>query len=122
MRGRRGKTSSASVVMARKLRKEMTPAERVLFEALRGRKLAGLKFRRQHPFAQYILDNYCVEKRLVIEADGGGHLVPDQVAHDAARTEFLNAEGILVLRFPNETILNELDTVLESILQVANAR
>jgi len=108
--------------MARKLRKEMTPAERVLFEALRGRKLAGLKFRRQHPFAQYILDNYCVEKRLVIEADGGGHLEPDQVAHDAARTEFLNAEGILVLRFPNETILNELDTVLESILQVANAR
>ncbi|MBI4671433.1 MAG: DUF559 domain-containing protein [Chloroflexi bacterium] len=63
-RGKRGTTSAITVHTARALRQEMTPAETVLYEALRGRRLGGLKFRRQHPYGRYILDNYCVEKRL----------------------------------------------------------
>jgi len=120
--GRRGKTTRKTVLKARALRQEMTPAETKLCEALRGRKLAGLKFRRQHPYAQYILDNYCVEKRLVVEADGGVHLELEQAAHDQARSEFLATEGILVLRFPNEMILSHLETVLKQISEVAGAR
>lgn len=121
-RGKRGKTSSKTVVKARALRQEMTPAEIKLYQALRGRKLAGLKFRRQHPYAQYILDNYCVEKKLVVEADGSGHLDPDQAALDQARSEFLATEGILVVRFPNEMILNHLETVLKKIDEVTGTR
>jgi very-short-patch-repair endonuclease len=81
-----------------------------------------LKFRRQHPYAQYILDNYCIEKRLVVEADGGLHLDADQALRDQARTEFLATEGILVLRFTNEKILNDVQAVLKKIIEVANTR
>lgn len=104
------------------MRQEMTPAEKIMYDALRGRKLAGLKFRRQHPYAQYILDNYCVEKRLVVELDGSVHRDPAQVAHDQARTEFLASEGILVLRFQNDSVLNNLASVLKQIAQIADTR
>src|SRR4030095_1310021 len=94
----RGKTTRRTVLTGSEFRKEMTPAEQVLWDALRGRQLAGLKFRRQHPFGSYILDFCCVEKRLVVEADGGVHLDPDQMKLDQARTELLKGEGLFVMR------------------------
>ena len=121
-RGLRGKTSAKTVYTARALRQAMTPAEKILYAALRGRKLAGLKFRRQHPFGQYILDFYCVEKKLVVEADGGGHLEPEQIAWDEARSEYLAEQGILILRFPNHQILNELENVLDQIVKIVSTR
>jgi very-short-patch-repair endonuclease len=106
-------TSRAIQEQARKLRKEMTPAEQVLWKNLRGRRLEGLKFRRQHPLGRFIVDFYCAEHRLVIELDGGIH--QDQQEYDQARTEVLQDYGYRVLRFPNEAVLQRLDDVLQTI-------
>jgi len=95
----RGKASARIVQAAREQRRQQTPAEKKLWEALRSRRLAGLKFRRQHPFQQFILDMFCVEYQL--EVDGGIHDDPAQAAHDTERTAFLEARGIRVLRFKN---------------------
>jgi very-short-patch-repair endonuclease len=113
----RGKTSAAIVKQAREFRRNPTPAEQKLWDALRGRKLAGLKFRRQHPYEQFVLDVFCVEHQLAVEADGGVHLTPDQTARDAARTEFLQARGIKVLRFTNQEIETNLPRVLKRIVE-----
>ena len=97
----RGKASARIVQAAREQRRQQTPAEKKLWEALRSRRLAGLKFRRQHPFQQFILDMFCVEYQLEVEGDGGIHDDPAQAAHDTERTAFLEARGIRVLRFKN---------------------
>ena len=104
---------------ARHLRKHLTPAEIRLWSALSRRKLAGLKFRRQHPVGQFIVDFYCPSCKLVIEVDGEIHL--QQKAYDNARTEQLQSFGYRVLRFTNEEVLSDLQTVLAHIVQVAKA-
>jgi very-short-patch-repair endonuclease len=112
----RGSTPSIEA-SALELRREMTPAEVRLWNALKDRKLGGLKFRAQHPVGRFILDFYCPSQRLVIELDGGVH--EEQLEYDQARTEFLNAYGYRVIRFPNEEVLTNLTSVLKQILQVA---
>ncbi len=87
----------------------------MLWSALRGRQMAGLKFRRQHPIGQVILDFYCVEKRLAVEVDGEVHLDPQQAAHDEDRTEYLATQGICVLRFTNAEVEHRLPEVLKKI-------
>ncbi|MCM1983973.1 endonuclease domain-containing protein [Lyngbya confervoides] len=99
---------------ARSLRRRSTPAEARLWEALRRRKLAGYKFRRQHPVGRFILDFYCPELKLVIEIDGGIH--EHQKDYDEDRTAQLEASGDRVLRFSNDEVLHHLPTVLERIL------
>jgi len=101
---------------ARELRRNATDAEEILWRALRNRRLAGLKFRRQHPYHGYILDFYCHEHRLAIELDGGGHADPAQRAHDEHRSRVLAQEGIRVLRYWNNDVLQNLEGVLEDIL------
>ena len=113
----RGITSSVIVQVAREARRKPTPAEQKLWEAIRGRKLAGLKFRRQHPYDRFILDAFCVEHQLEIEIDGGIHSNSDQLAYDAARTEYLNLHDIRVLRFTNDQVLDHLDEVLSDVLK-----
>lgn len=98
---------------ARELRQEMTPAEEKLWQQLRNRKLAGLKFRRQHPVGRFIVDFYCPACRLVVEIDGDIH--DRQRERDAVRTEDLAAYGYRLLRFRNEQVLNDLETVLTAI-------
>ena len=100
---------------ARELRRRLTLPEVVLWTALRGRRLAGLRFRRQHPIGPYILDFYCDEIRLAIEVDGQGHEHPDQLAHDRRRTAWLDAQGISVARFAARDVLGEIDPVLADI-------
>lgn len=78
----RGQSSYTIVHAARELRRDMTSAEKKLWEALRKRRLNGLKFRRQHPVAQFILDFYCVERQLAVEVDGGVHATLEQAARD----------------------------------------
>ena len=102
---------------ARNLRQNMTSAEQVLWEALKGRQVAGLKFRCQHPVGPFILDFYCPARKLVVEVDGGVH--DGQAEYDAARTQQLNDYGYQVLRFRNDEVLNKLDSVLERVRQVA---
>ena len=95
------------------LRRNMTKAERALWAELRDRRLAGFKFRRQHPLGPYVLDFFCEANKLVIEVDGGQHA--DDPARDAARTAWLEAHGCRVLRFWNNEVLANLPAVLTTI-------
>jgi very-short-patch-repair endonuclease len=92
----------------------MTDAERRLWAALRGRRLQGYKFRRQHPLGSFVLDFVCMEHRLVIEADGGQH--SDNEA-DRRRTRWLESRGWRVIRFWNNEILSNTEGVVETILR-----
>lgn len=98
---------------ARELRRASTAAEDLLWQELRNRKLAGLKFRRQHPLNNYIADFYCSEKQLVIEVDGNIHNKQEVKEHDEARTQDLASMGIQVLRFTN----SEVETAITQVLQ-----
>ena len=97
----------------RSLRNSATDAERALWVRLRGRQLERCKFRRQHPFGDYILDFACLERRVVVELDGSQHF--DATAYDEARTQFLQAAGFVVLRFWNNEVFGDIDGVLEVI-------
>ena len=103
---------------ARKMRQEPTTAEKLLWSRLRRNQLGGYKFRRQHPIGPYIVDFCCVEKKLIIEADGDVHAFQEK--QDRERTEWLEAEGYRVLRFANENILQQTEMVLETILAVCD--
>jgi very-short-patch-repair endonuclease len=104
------------------LRHDSTDAERALWRLLRGRQLAGRKFRRQHEFGGFVLDFFCADAHLAIEVDGGQHLTEEGVARDLERTRFLEANGIRVLRFTNTQVLSEIDAVGEAILRELLAR
>jgi very-short-patch-repair endonuclease len=102
-----------TVQRARSLRKDMTYAERRIWFALRDRRFAGWKFRRQAPFDQYILDFVCFDAKLVIEVDGGQH--DARAAYDARRSVHLEKSGFRVLRFWNNEVLKNLEGVLTMI-------
>ncbi len=99
--------------LKRELRKNQTPAERVLWEALRNRKLNGMKWRRQANIDIFIADFLCPEHRLIIEVDGGIH--DDQQERDSLRTEVIGDHDYTVIRFKNEEILHRLPDVLQRI-------
>jgi len=101
----------------RQLRRQSTDAELLLWRLLRGRQRGGAKFRRQHQVGPYVLDLYCPEQRVAVEADGAQHLTVEGVARDAVRTRYLESKGIRVLRFTNAQILTETDAVVEAIAQ-----
>jgi very-short-patch-repair endonuclease len=103
---------------ARRLRRDQTDAERVLWGHLRGRRLAGWKFKRQAPIARYIVDFVCADASLIVELDGGQHA--ERVAYDQIRTAELEAMGYLVRRFWNNEVLQNTDGVLEDILSTLN--
>jgi very-short-patch-repair endonuclease len=97
------------------MRKTPTPAERILWETLRDRKILKRKFRRQFALDCFILDFYCQELKLAIEVDGEIHSEPGQVAHDENRDGYLRSVGCTILRFPNDAILRDLKTVILKI-------
>jgi methylmalonyl-CoA mutase cobalamin-binding domain/chain len=101
----------------KELRSNLTPAEAKLWSMLSDRKLDGRKFRRQHSVGPYILDFYCLEESLAIEADGQQHFDIPVQEYDQERTEFLNTYGIKVIRFENKVIFEQPDMVLEAIRQ-----
>jgi methionyl-tRNA synthetase len=107
---------------ARKLRKEQTDAEQLIWALLRDRRLAGAKFRRQHPLQEggrrFVLDFYSKDLKLAIELDGGQH--QEQHAGDAERSEALSKLGIRVLRYWNNDVLRQTESVLESIWNTVN--
>jgi very-short-patch-repair endonuclease len=102
---------------AKRLRRQLTLPEVVLWHHLRARKLAGIRFRRQHPVGPYILDFYCSEAQLCVEIDGAAHNTLEQAAHDERRTRWLNAKGIKVMRVGASDILKDehLPGVLKAI-------
>jgi very-short-patch-repair endonuclease len=98
---------------ARKLRTDLTGAERKLWYQLRDRRLAGWKFRRQVPIGRWVVDFLCKEKRLVVEVDGGQHC---ESVRDRRRDADLVRQGYVVLRFWNSDVLRNRDGVLTAIL------
>ena len=98
---------------ARRMRRQPTEAEARLWQFLKGKKLMGLRFRRQHPIGRFIADFYCADAGLVIEVDGPGHTVTR--TEDAARDEFLGTQGLRVLRLSNDEVLHEVNAALEKI-------
>lgn len=97
---------------ARKLRNALTETEQVLWNHLRGKSVAGVKFRRQYPIGPYIADFASIDLKLVIEADGGQHLDSE---YDARRDDYLKSHGFVVLRYWNNQVLAETTAVLEDI-------
>ena len=98
---------------AKSLRRAMTEAEQRLWYHLRNRRLSGYKFKRQYPIGNYIADFICLEKNLIIEADGGQH---NDNPRDDARTAWLQSQGYTVLRYWNHDILQQTEAVLTHIL------
>lgn len=98
---------------ARELRRNLTDVERLLWSRLRGRRFAGYKFRRQMTIGRYVVDFVCLERRLILELDGGQH--SERKQYDAARTAWLNSQGFEVLRFWNHETLEDWDAVEEVI-------
>ena len=106
--------------LQRALRHTMTDAERKLWSILRGRQFDGLKFRRQHPFGDYILDFVCLEEKLVVEVDGGQH--QERLTEDSIRTKALERAGFRVLRFWNHEVLQQVEAVAEQIQQTVSRK
>jgi very-short-patch-repair endonuclease len=104
------------------LRQLKTEAEEKLWQSIRNRKVMNLKFRRQHPFGNYVLDFYCHEIKLCIEADGSIHNKKEIKIYDLERTNVLNERGITVLRFANKEIIETIEEVVNQIEEFVKNR
>lgn len=100
------------------LRRNMTPAEQLLWDKLKGKQIPGVRFRRQHPISTYIVDFYCHAAKLVIELDGKIHLAKRE--SDRKRTNEIEALGIQIIRFDNEDVEKDLDAVVAKITDMIN--
>ena len=100
---------------SRDLRKNLTDAEQKLWQKLRNKQIDDHKFRRQFVLGNYIVDFICIDKRLIVEVDGGQHM--DNVDYDLQRDEWLKKQNFKVLRFWNNQVLSEIDSVLEVIVK-----
>jgi isoleucyl-tRNA synthetase/very-short-patch-repair endonuclease len=107
---------------ARELRHNSTDAENKLWSALRGKKIDGHKFRRQHPIGNFITDFCCIEKKLVVELDGSQHNDEEFLKYDAARSAFLNDAGYTVIRFWNNQVFEHIESVVETVLSVLEGK
>jgi len=113
------RTPKRTVRAARDLRKRMTPAEELLWQRLQGNQLDGWHFRRQHPVGRFIVDFFCAKAKLVVEVDGPIH--KQQRAYDQERTKLLEIErGYRVIRFTNDEVLNDIESVLQRIREALN--
>lgn len=102
---------------SRDLRKNMTDAERHLWQYLRKKQIYGVQFYRQKPLLNYIVDFYCPAAMLIVECDGGQHYTPEGLAYDRQRDRALTALGLKVLRFSNRQVLENTTQVCECIAQ-----
>ncbi len=118
--GVRHMTEKRLTAAARKLRRDMTGAERRLWAHLRSRQLEGAKFTRQFPIRGFVVDFACRSLGLAVELDGGQH---SDSATDGARTQMIEAHGYRVIRFWNNDVMNNTDGVLTAIAEeIALAR
>ena len=113
VRGQR--VSTKMLERAKELRRDMTPAEKILWKHIRANRLNGLHFRRQQIVHGYFADFYCHQHELIVELDGDIHEL--QKEYDADREEFLIAVGLHIIRFTNEEITKNLKNVLQMIVE-----
>lgn len=111
---RKKRSNPKTMNFAGKLRKDLTPAERKLWSKIRNDQL-GVNFRRQHAVGKFIPDFVCIEKKLILELDGGQHL--EQEDYDEERTKYLNSLGYKVIRFWNNDVMKNMDGVILVIMQ-----
>jgi very-short-patch-repair endonuclease len=104
---------------AMELRQQMTPEERVIWNELRGNRL-GAHFRRQQPLAPYIVGFYCHAAHLVVEIDGSPHR--EQQGYDRMRDDYLMRRGIRVLRIPNESVRDHLESAIALIREALRSK
>ncbi len=107
---------------ARHLRKNMTDAERLFWSRVRRKRVLDIPFYRQKPIANFIVDFYAPKIKLVVEIDGAQHFEPEHLQRDKARDAVLEGLGLQVLRFDNQAVLTNIESVMESLYQVALAR
>jgi len=110
-----------SVTFARRLRKTMTRSEVSLWNALRGKQLDGLRFRRQHPLGPYVVDFFCASLKLAVEVDGSVHDGEHRSDKDAVRDQWIQEAGICVVRVPDHVVLADMDAALRVIGEAARA-
>ncbi|ODS32860.1 MAG: deoxyribonuclease [Candidatus Scalindua rubra] len=101
--------------IARNLRRKSTDTERFLWRHIKAKQLEGLKFRRQQPIGNYIVDFVCFEKRVIIEIDGGQHTSDAEKKKDFIRDKWFEEQGYKVLRFWNNEVLTNMNGVLEVV-------
>jgi very-short-patch-repair endonuclease len=101
--------------LRRKLRNSTTSAEAILWSSLQRRQLEGKKFRRQESFGRYVVDFYCPECRLIVELDGAPHFEPNSEIYENERTMYLEGLGLKIIRFENQAIHDDIESVLETI-------
>ncbi|MEZ7504089.1 vitamin B12 dependent-methionine synthase activation domain-containing protein [Flavobacterium sp. Arc2] len=100
---------------AKEMRNRPTEAEKMLWNVLSNKGIEDLKFRRQHIIGEYIVDFVCLEKKLVIEVDGGVHDTIEQKEHDQYRTDWLISKGFKVVRYTNKQVLTDINNTIESV-------
>jgi len=107
---------------AKQLRSNMTPAEQMVWDCVKGKKILGLRFRPQHPMDIFIADFYCHHLKLVIEIDGGIHKSKDQKEYDIGREAELERWGIKVVRFTNNEVESDIELIQREIEQICTKR
>lgn len=111
-----------TILRARELRHEQTPAEKKIWARVRNHRLANLPIRRQHPIGPYVVDFCCEPVKVIIEIDGDSHFEPEQQAFDARRTTWLEECGYRVIRFTNIEVHRNLEAVLQAIAEACGAK
>lgn len=114
--------SDRAVTQARRLRKQMTPAEKALWSELRRCRLAGPRFRRQAPVGPFIIDFVCHAAKLAIEIDGGVHDAPDVALQDAERQQWIEGRGYRLMPFTNAEVRSDVKRVSQFLITLASAR
>ena len=106
--------------LAEHMRKKPTEAEKVLWKSLKGFRRDGYIFRRQHPIEFFIADFYCHKIKLVIEVDGGIHLIEERIEYDDRRSGEIESFGIKIIRFNNEEVLMNVESVILEVKRIIN--
>ena len=111
------KYNSNLKLLSRRLRDNLTDAEKLLWRKIRKKQIGNLQFYRQRPIGSYIADFYCDKAKLIIEIDGGQHYEKENILKDRTRDEYFRKIGLRVVRFTNLDILKNIDNVVESVYQ-----
>jgi very-short-patch-repair endonuclease len=110
-----------TIEQARRLHRELTLPEGLLWRALRQRP-GGFKFRRQHPAGRYVLDFFTAEVRVAVEVDGFAHDTGDRPQRDEGRDRWLDGQGVKVLRIPAKAVLDDIDAVVLHVIDICRQR